>query len=445
VTSSGLLALQAADGATVTLERYPILLGRSVPGGTVPDVDVSHLDPDDAVDNRHCELTRVPPGIDVHDLGGVSGTWVNGRRLAPGGRALLEVGGTIRVAGVMMTLVEAAGSSLPELASIRPGPATSPPSTWLESRPIRGVPPPPSAGPASIDEEPAVAADPRPSGLDLSGAPVIAREALERGAEVVRIRLGSPLEALTGERWEALGQQLSGAAASEAIATARRALALPEDANRGEGHSGDVWVEFMVPPLTDRPYLAVRIAARVPAELEPEELGAARQAVQDGAALLVVGSWPEPALAALADRFEAGFASTRVLSFGGAGWWVPPGWPVLDPDQDTAVEEALTSGDLFLDQPPAPVVEALLRAMPRSGGGTVLALRAHSLVSGLELVARQVDPSQLTTASSWQREEVARLFPRALSWQARSWRFCTVEVDGQGRWSAAQSAPARES
>jgi hypothetical protein len=444
VTGSGLLALQAADGATVTLERFPILLGRSVPGGTIPDVDVSHLDPDEAVDNRHCELNRVPTGVDVHDLGGVSGTWVNGRRLAPGGRALLEVDGTIRVAGVMMTLVEAAGSSLPELTSIKPVPAASPPSTWLESRPVRGVPPPPSAGPSAIDEEPAPA-DIRPSDLDLSGAPVIAREALERGAEVVRIRPGSPLEALTGEHWEALGQQLSAAAAAEAVATARRALGLPEEATSGEGHSGDVWLEFTVPPLTDRLYLAVRAAARVPAELDRGELDAARRAVEDGGALLVVGPWPEPALAALANRFEAGFAGTRVLSFGVAGWWVPPGWPVVDPDHESAVEEALTSSELFLDQPPASVIDALLRALPRPGGGTVLALRSHSLVAGLELIARQVDPSQLATASSWQREEVARLFPHGLCSQARDWRFCDVTVDGQGRWSTAQWARGRDS
>ncbi|MGB6772459.1 MAG: FHA domain-containing protein [Candidatus Dormiibacterota bacterium] len=439
MTSSGLLALQAADGATVTLERFPILLGRSVPGGTIPDVDVSHLDPDEAVDNRHCELNRVPTGIDVHDLGGVSGTWVNGRRLAPGGRALLEVNGTIRVAGVMMTLVEAAGSSLPELAPIRSVPAASPPSTWLESRPVRGVPPPPSAGPSFIDEEP-IPAQTLPSHLDLSGAPVIAREALERGAEVLRIRPGSPLEALTGEHWEALGQQLSGAAAGEAVATARRVLGLPEAATSGEGHSGDVWLEFMVPPLCVRPYLAVQVAARVPAELDRGELDAARGAVEEGSGLLVVGLWPEPALAALANRFEAGFASTRVLSFGAADWWVPSGWPVVDPSHESAVEQALTSGELFLDQPPTSVIEALLRALPRPGGGTVLALRSHSLVAGLELVARQVDPSQLANVSSWQREEAARNFPHALSGQGRDWRFFDVTVDGRGRWSTAPSA-----
>jgi hypothetical protein len=274
---------------------------------------------------------------------------------------------------------------------------------------------------------------------------VIARAALERGAEVVRIRPGSPLEALTGEHWEALGQQLSGAAAGEAVATARRVLGLPEEATSGGGHSGDVWLEFTVPPLADRPYLAVRVAARVPAELDRRELDAARAAVEEGAGLLVVGPWPEPALAALANRFEAGFASTRVLSFGAAGWWVPPGWPVLNPNHESAVEEALTAGELFLDQPPASVIAALLGALPRSGGGTVLALRAHSLAAGLEFIARQVDPPQLASASSWQREEVARLFPHALSREARDWRFCDVAVDGQGRWSTAQSARGRES
>lgn len=444
MTISGLLALQAADGATVTLERYPILLGRSVPGGTVPDVDVSHLDPDEAVDNRHCELNRVPTGIDVHDLGGVSGTWVNGRRLAPGGRALLEVGGTLRVAGVMMTLVEAGGSSMPELASIRPVPAASPPSTWLESRPVRGVPPPPSAGPSTIDEEPAPA-EARPSDLDLSGAPVIAREALERGAEVVRIRPGSPLEILTGERWEAVGQQLSGATAAEAIGTARRALALPDEAASGAGHSGDVWLELMLPPLSDRPYLAVRIAAREPAELRREELDTARRVVREGSTLLVVGPWPEPALAALANRLDAGFASTRVLSYAPSAWWVPPGWPVLEPDHESAVEEALSSGELFLDQPPAPVLEALLRALPRPGGGTVLALRGCSLVAGLELIARSLDPTQLTVASTWQREQAARLFSHAFTWQASGWTLCDVGVDDQGRWSAGRTMRGGES
>jgi hypothetical protein len=274
---------------------------------------------------------------------------------------------------------------------------------------------------------------------------VIAREALERGAEVVRIRPGSPLEVLTGERWEAIGQQLSRSAAAEAIATARRALALPDEVTSGEGHSGDVWLELVLPPLTDRPYLAVRVAARQPAELLREELDTARRVVGEGSTLLVVGSWPEPALAALANRFDAGFASTRVLSYAPSDWWVPTGWPVLEPNHESAVEEALSAGELFLDQPPTPVLEALLRALPRPGGGTVLALRGQSLDAGLELIARSVDPSQLAIASSWQREQAARLVPHALTWQARAWALREVGVDGQGRWSATQTVRGRDS
>jgi len=440
VSATGLLALRAPDGATVTLERYPILLGRSVPGGTIPDVDVSHLDPNEAVDNRHVELIRAPAGVEVHDLGGVSGTWVDGHRLAPGGRALLEVGGALRVAGVVMTLMEAAGSLLPPPPSIPSLSAPGPSVTWLERGPAQGVPPPPSAGASVLDDGPGPTPM-RPSELDLSGSPILARDPLERGAELVRIRPGSPLEMLIGERWTQLGQQLSQGEAAEAVGTARRALDLPEEVLSGEGHAGDVALEFMLPPLTDRSYLTVRVAARVAAELDPGELGEARRAVLGGAALLVVGPWLEPALAALADRFEESFASTRVLSFGAADWWVPSGWPALDPHYPGAMQEALRTGELFLDQPSDPILEAVIRALPRPGGGTVLALRQHSLVGGLEQIARQIDPAQLATTTSWQREEVARLFPLAISWQGAGWGLSLIGVDGQGRWTA--EPPAR--
>ncbi|MGA7362994.1 MAG: FHA domain-containing protein [Candidatus Dormiibacterota bacterium] len=433
MSAPGLLALRASDGATVTLERYPILLGRSVPGGTIPDVDVSHLDPTDAVENRHLELTRVPAGVEVHDLGGVSGSWVDGRRVAPGGRALLEPGGSLRVAGVVMTLVELA-SGLPPLPSAHSRAIASPAATWQESGPAQGIPPPPSAGASVLEDEPQESL-PHPLELDMSGAPAIAREPLERGADLVRIRPGTPLEMLVGERWTLLGKPLSSGAVADAVASARRDLDLPEDALSGEGHVGDLAIEFLLPPLTDRPYLAVHVAARVAAELDRAELGETRRAVLEGAALLVAGRWPEPALAALADRFETSFASTRVLSFGSADWWVPAGWPALDPHHPSAVQEALLTGELFLDQPPDPILEALIRALPRPGGGTVLALRQHSLVGALEQLARQIDPAQLVTTTSWQREEVAQLFPLALSGQGDGWRFSQVGVDGQGRWS----------
>jgi hypothetical protein len=432
MSATGLLALRAQDGATVTLERYPILLGRSTPGGTIPDVDVSHLDPNEAVDNRHLELIRVPVGVEVHDLGGISGSWVDGRRLAPGARALLEVGGSLRVAGVVMTLIAVAGTPPPP-PSGRSRASSGSSATWLENGPAQGIPPPPSAGASVPEDEPDELPADRDE-LDLSGAPALSREALERGADLVRIRPGSPVEALTGQRWTQLGKPLSPGTVAEALGTVRRDLDLPDEAFSGEGHVGDVALEFLLPPLTDRPYLAVRLAPRVPAELDPGELEEARRSVLGGATLLVAGPWPEPAMAALAHRFESSFASTRVLSFGAADWWVPAGWPTLDPHHPGAVLEALRTGELFLDQPPEPILEELIRALPRSGGGTVLALRQHSLAGGLELLARQIDPAQLATTTSWQREEVARLFPMALSWGDGRWTLSVVEVDGQGRW-----------
>ena len=134
-----LLALRALDGATVTLERYPIVLGRSLPGGSVPDVDVSHLDPNEAVDSRHCELVRDPNGLEVHDLGALSGTWVQGRRLPAGGRALLELGGTLRVAGVTMTLIDSPNQPLAPPVSPSPSRSVPPPAGWRESGPAAAI------------------------------------------------------------------------------------------------------------------------------------------------------------------------------------------------------------------------------------------------------------------------------------------------------------------
>jgi hypothetical protein len=269
----------------------------------------------------------------------------------------------------------------------------------------------------------------------------LAREALEAGAEVVRIRPGAPLEVLSEGGWAERGQQLSAGAAAEAVAAARRVLELAEDTVSGEGHVGDVALEFVLPPLTERTYLAVRIATRDSARIDPDELDTARRAVSAGSALLLVGPWPEVALAALAERFDDGTADPRVLSFG-ASWWVPAGWPRLDPLHPEAVGEGLTSGELILDQPPDPVLEALLRVLPRPGGGTVLALRGRSLPGALELIARQLDPTQAPITSAWHRDEVARLFPLALSWRGRRWQLSQVGLDGQGRW-VTEDRPAR--
>ncbi|MGH7704632.1 MAG: FHA domain-containing protein [Candidatus Dormibacteria bacterium] len=440
MSASGLLALRAPDGATVALERFPILLGRSVPGGAVPDVDVSHLDPQEAVDNRHLELDRVPAGLEVHDLGGIGGSWVDGRRLAPGARGLLEVGGTLRVGGVVLTLIRAPGALQPP----PPRAGRESASPWLESGPAQGVPPPPSAG-AVLLEEVEQPAQLETEGMDhdLSGAPVLAREALERGAELVRIRPGAQLEELGSNGWSNHGKPLAPGAVSEAVASVRRVLDLPEEVLSGEGHVGDVSLEFVVPPLTDRAYLSVQLAPRRPALLEPALLELARRLVGDGGTLLINGPWPEPALAALSEHFERSYSGTRVLSFGAADWWVPPGWPTLDPYHPGAAQEALRTGELFLDQPPDPILEALLRALPRPEGGTVLALRQPSLVGVLEQMARQLDPAQAGGSARERRAELARLLPRALSWQGRRWELCLVGVDEAGDWNTAPQRAGR--
>jgi hypothetical protein len=429
-----LLALQASDGATVTLERYPIVLGRSLPGGSVPDVDVSHLDPNEAVDSRHCELVRDPNGLEVHDLGALSGTWVQGRRLPAGGRALLELGGTLRVAGVTMTLIDSPNQPLAPPVSPSPSRSVPPPAGWRESGPADAVPPPPSAGGWIADEEPREP-ERRSAALDLSGAPLVAREPIERGALAVRIRPGSSLETFSGGSWAQVGQQLSDSAVSDAVATVRRALGLPEDALSGDGWAGDVALEFLLPPLTGRPHLLVRVEPRAPAELDQGDLEQAWRIVAGGGALLVAGPRPDLALAALLERIDREAWGTSVLNFGSSDWWVPPGWPSLDPQHPDTIRTALTGGPLVLVQPPEPVLNELLSILPRPGGGTVISLSARSLPSALELLARQLGPARPATATSWQREEVSRLFTLALAWRSSGWRSLRVGLDPQGRWT----------
>ncbi|MGH7641270.1 MAG: FHA domain-containing protein [Candidatus Dormibacteria bacterium] len=419
---AGLLALRAADGATVTLERYPILLGRSAAGGVVPDVDVCHLDPGGAVDNRHLELDRVPQGLEVHDLGGTGGTWVDGRRLPPGGRALLEVGSLLRVASVQLTLVQATSAS--------PSPATeSEPAPWLEGRSADAVPPPPSAG-ALVREE--VEESPNPAVLDFSGAPALAREALERGAELVRLRPGSPLEVLRAGEWSLVGRTVGQAAATDALEMARRLLGSRRGALSDQGHVGDLALDFVAPPLTDRIYLSAARAPRQPAPLDWGQLERACQEVERGATLLVAASWPEPALAALAQRFEHGGAGPRLLSFAGSDWWVPVGWAVLDSSHPDVVQEALRQAPLFLVEPPEPVLDELLRVLPRAEGGTVVALRRASLRGTLEHFLSRLEALEGQNPASLQRS-LPHLPDLGLGAGPRGWEFVRLGLDLGGR------------
>lgn len=429
--TSGLLALRAPDGATVTLERYPILLGRAVPGGSIPDVDVSHLDPAEVVDNRHCQLTRDPEGVEVHDLGGAAGTWVDGRRLPPGGRAVLEVGGTLRVAGVSMELVEAGIRPLPPPPRLR-SEAPPPPPDWPEPRPLQMVPPPPSAGPGERPEAPAPARrewEPPPD-LDLSGAPVLGRGALAGGAEAVRIRAGAPLSLRRSHSWRSEGEVVGDAALAEAVASSRRALGLPADAASGRGRVGDVALSFVCPPLAAATAVSVALAPRVPAELEVAALDDICWVLRSGGALLVAALDPEPALATLARALDPVAEAPRALSFPGDPWWPPQDWPRLEPGNPAVMGEALQASELFVDEPPPPELEVLLQGLPRAAGGTVLSLRSRSVAGALQRLAR-AQSDRLGLEPVGLRAETAWLLPRALSWDGTAWVFSqTADAGG---------------
>ncbi len=439
-----MLALRAADGATVTLERYPILLGRAVPGGVVPDVDVSHLDPNEAVDNRHCELARDEGGVEVHDLGGVSGTWVDGRRLPPGGRALLRVGGNLRVAGVSLALLSAPGRPGSSPAPYYGRPPADPGAgtgEWRESAAGAGVPPPPSA--SSVLPPPAPALEARRSGLDLTGAPPLARPELEDGAEAVRLVAGLPLQVRRHGVWASRGEPLTPGELAEAIATARRSLGLEEETPSGWGYAGDLELDFLVPPLVERAYLAAAAGAPDPIPGALLEMGV--ELVLGGGILLVAAHRPELALASLAARLQGPSRRPRVLSYQDPRAWVPLGWPTLEGGASGVLEDALDADPLFLVRPPAAVLTALLSRLPRLLGGTVLALEAASIGAALDECARLLDDGSVASAPTMaaRRAHLAPTLDLILTRGSRGWRLLRAEPDGPAsRWATVEATPA---
>lgn len=369
-------ALRAPDGASVTLERYPIVVGRLTPGGPVPDVDLSHLDPNEAVDSHHCELNLEDGGVEVHDLGGISGTWVEGRRLPPGARALLPVGGSLRVAGVSLSLITA-----PQRRPAEPPPP--PPGSgfggWGGQEGSRQAPPPPSAFPAL----PAVGESP-PAG-DLSAAPPLARRELERGARSVRMEPGLQLRVLHQHGWEAAGEPLSEDAVGEAVRAARRVLGLPGEAASGGGVAGDVSLDFVTPPLCGRPYLQVRAEVWL-APAQPVLSRAAAVAAAGGTVLLST-RWPRRLAVALAPQLDDSARRPRALDWSDPEAAGPDGWPRLRTGAEGCMVAALEGDPLLLIDPPNAELAAVLAALPRPGGGTVLALRSASAAAALSRLA----------------------------------------------------------
>lgn len=362
----GLLALRAPDGASVTLERYPILVGRVNPGGPVPDVDLSHLDPGEAVDSHHCELTPDEEGVEVHDLGGVSGTWVDGRRLPPGGRARLRLGGTLRVAGVSLTLVPAPGR---RHVAATPLPPPAPP--WGSAGSAHPAPPPPSA-----IVMPEAAGPPQRSDLDLSGAPPSARFLLEAGAEAVRLEPGFPIRALRGDQWDPVGDPLPDGAVDEAVRAVRRALGLDEEVATGAGTVGDLSLDFAAPPLSIRPFVQARLETWVP---PPEELvERAAAVVRAGGAVVLCSRAPGRAALAVARELDLGARRPRVLDWTRERGSTPPGWPQLPAGHGASLACGLDGDPLLAVEPPRSDLKTILDALPRAEGGTVIAISSAS-------------------------------------------------------------------
>ncbi len=362
----GLLALRAPDGASVTLERFPILVGRLNPGGPVPDVDLSHLDPGEAVDSHHCELTQDEEGVEVHDLGGVSGTWVDGRRLPPGGRARLRLGGTLRVAGVSLNLVAAPGR--------RPSPPTPvpPPSpAWAAAGWPHPAPPPPSA-----IVMPEVAEAPPRSELDLSGAPPSARSLLEAGAEAVRLEPGFPLRALRGDRWDPVGDPLPDGAVEEAVRAVRRSLGMDDGVATGAGTVGDLSLDFAAPPLSIRPFVQARVETWGPPSEELVERAAA--IVRAGGAVVLCSRTPARAALVVAQELDWGARRPRALDWTRDRSATPPGWPQLPAGHGASLASGLDGDPLLAVDPPRSDLKTILDTLPRAEGGTLIALSSAS-------------------------------------------------------------------
>lgn len=433
---AGQFALRAPDGATVTLDRFPILLGRTTPGGVIPDVDVSHLDPQEGVDNRHCELYLADGGVEVRDLGGVSGTWVDGQRLRPGGQRVLPVGGSLRVAGVQLTLIPAPGRHLGGEPAVSLTPTVG---DWRDSLGSRGVPPPPSSSGAVEDAVPA----PRlRSPLDLTGAPATMRAALAGGADAVRMVEGSPLQVRRLGETTAEGEPLSQGVLDDALGAVRRVLGRPEDARSGWGYAGDLEIDFVDRPIASRASLGAVVVS--PPDADAGVLERAAAWVEAGGTLLVAGRRPEVVLRLLGAYLVRSGTRPRILASRDSSW-ASPGWVAISPGSPDGLSVALEGDPLVAVEPQAAELERILACIPRLAGGTILAVEAASPEAALEHCARSsprewLDSSIPNTAERAAevvqppqggplRIELARRLRRVVSWASGTVEFQDVSFD----------------
>jgi len=479
----GILALEAVDGATVTLERFPIVVGRLVAGDPVPDVDVGHLDQGGRVGPAHCRLTPDGAAVLVHDLGSPSGTWVDGTRVRPGHPRPLGLGRVLRVGDVRLTLVrfsEPDQTLVPEPAAAGPvtipgGPAALPPSGWEPGAgpapapaPAPGggrpsVPPPPSLaggpgrgaaaempspdapfpeGPAPERSLPAMDAGTAP-GESLRETPAAVRRWLDAGAKGVRLVAGEPALVVRGAGWAPEGPTLTVAAVETAIAEARRTLGLRDGRPAGSGRAAGLLFEWAVPPLTRAAYLAAERQPRQPVELGPAVAAALATHLGRGQSLLVVAPWTAPILAALAAAAPAS-ARPRAVPAQADAWWVPGGWPVFAGVPElTADIDTLLAGGLAIVERPSTVELRRLMARARHGqGALVVGVEAVTLQAGLEWLAQALwtggSGADVTAAPAEEgAAAAARAFPAVLTATGSAFELLAV-AGADGGWDYRQ-------
>jgi class 3 adenylate cyclase len=111
------VALELPGGRTVQA-RTPAILGRAHPDTTPhPDVDLTEVDPRRQVSRRHARVETDGGHIFITDLGSTNGTWVDERRLPPGGTVTAGPGVHLRLGDV----------------EVRVRAATAGPKTFLET------------------------------------------------------------------------------------------------------------------------------------------------------------------------------------------------------------------------------------------------------------------------------------------------------------------------
>ncbi len=458
MSDDDILALEAVDGATVALERFPIVVGRLVAGDPVPDVDVGHLDPLERVAPAHCRLTLEEGGVMVHDLGSPAGTWVAGTRVRPGHPRRLDLHDTLRIADVRLTLVALTPSDpavlaappsgveptpLPGVPVALPPPRMDPPARppGAASRPP--VPPPPSlAGmPTAMPAEaPADAPAEAAAGDPLQGGPAEVRSRLGTGATAVRLHAGSPALVRRGERWAEEGPILTVAAVETAIAEARRILGIRDGRPAGVGRGAGLLLDWVAPPLSRSAHLAAEPFRREPADLPPPLRRALAAHLGHGRPLLVVAPWPAPILAALAEGALLSLRPRAVPAEADA-WWVPAGWPLFSavPELPDDIDALLAGGLTIVEGPTAPELERLMARSPH--GALVVSVEGPTVLAGLERVRlalgrRREQGQRSPSASDRERAGLAGVvgaFPTVLAPVGSGLQLLRVDA-GEGRW-----------